>query len=80
MWADYEHSARRLRALFEARGEEDEGPVVEQILQREGTTAREAMRRALDGFDAARYLRDHGLTHAEAAALERRFVAAARLA
>jgi protein-tyrosine phosphatase len=76
--ADYERSARSLPALFAARGEEDEGPVVEQILQREGTTAREAMHRALDGFDAARYLRDHGLTEVEAAALERRFVAAPR--
>ena len=72
---DYERSALALPALFEAHGEADEGPIVERILEREGTTAREAIRRALDGFDAARYLRDHGLTGAEAAALEHRFIA-----
>jgi hypothetical protein len=72
--ADYERSAGNLPALFAARGEEDEGPVVERILQREGTTAREAIRRALDGFDAARYLRDHGLTAGEAVALENRIL------
>jgi hypothetical protein len=71
---DHEHSVQCLPALFEARGEEDQGPVVERILQREGTTAREAILRALDGFDAARYLRDHGLAEAEATALENRFV------
>jgi protein-tyrosine phosphatase len=75
---DYERSAQSLPALFEARGEADEGPIVERILQREGTTACEAIRCALDGFDAARYLRDHGLTEAEATALENRFVGVTR--
>jgi len=75
---DHGRSAQSLPALFEALGEADEGPIVEQILQREGTTAREAIRCALDGFDAARYLRDHGLTEAEATALENRFVGVTR--
>jgi hypothetical protein len=74
--SDYELSALSLPTLFAARGEEDEGPIVERILRREGTTAREAMLAALDGFDAPRYLRDSGLARAEAAALESRFVAA----
>ena len=76
--SDYERSAQYLPALFEARGEPDEGPAVERILEREGTTARDALFRALDGFDARRYLGDFGLTDAEARALEARFVGPAR--
>lgn len=71
---DYERSARCLPALFVAQGEEDEGPYVERILEREGTTARQALQAALAGFDAGDYLRRHGLAAEDARALEARLV------
>jgi protein-tyrosine phosphatase len=71
---DYERSAECLRPFFEARNEPDEGPIIEQILKRNGTTAREAILQGLDGFDAGRYLRDHGLTTRESVALYERIV------
>jgi hypothetical protein len=74
---DYELSGQYLPALFEAHGEDDEGPIVERILEREGTTARAAIHRALEGFDVGRYLGDHGLTSAQALALTERFLSPA---
>ena len=71
---DYELSARYLPALFRAQGEDDEGPIVERILERECTTARAAIHRALEGLDVGRYLSDHGLMSAEAMALTERFL------
>jgi protein-tyrosine phosphatase len=74
---DYELSARYLPALFRSLGEDDEGPIVERILEREGTTARAAIHRALEGLDVGRYLSDHGLRSAEAKALAERFLSPA---
>ncbi|MCG8347825.1 MAG: hypothetical protein MI924_08615, partial [Chloroflexales bacterium] len=66
---DYERSARSLPALFAARGEADEGLYIARILEREGTTARRALSKALEGFDAREYLRSNGLTIDEERAL-----------
>jgi|RhiMethySRZTD1v2_1073278.scaffolds.fasta_scaffold2367148_1 protein-tyrosine phosphatase family protein len=74
---DYELSARYLLALFSVWGEDDEGPIVEQILEREGTTARAAIHRALEWLDVGQYLSDHGLRSAEAMALAERFLSRA---
>lgn len=74
---DYKLSALYLPALFKARGEDDEGLIAEQILEREGTTARAAIHRALEGLDVGRYLSDHGLKSAEAMALAERFLSPA---
>jgi protein-tyrosine phosphatase len=71
---DYELSAQYLPALFISRGEDNEGPIVERILEREGATARAAIHSALEGLDAGRYLSDHGLRSAEAMALAERFL------
>jgi protein-tyrosine phosphatase len=75
--ADYELSATYLPALFAARGEPDEGPSVEAILRREGTTAREAIEQTLDGLDVERYLRTHGLLEAEMNAIRARLLGVA---
>ena len=48
-----------------------------RFLEREGTTARAAIHRALEGFDVGRYLGDHGLTSAQALALTERFLSPA---
>jgi hypothetical protein len=61
---DYELSSVRLKPLFEKLGEADEGPAIEAMLAREGTTVRQTVTGLLDGFDVAGYLRSGGLDEA----------------
>jgi protein-tyrosine phosphatase len=70
--ADYELSAERLPALYRARGEEDQGPLLETFLRERGTTAGEIVVQTLEEVDLEGTLRDGGLGEAELSALRRR--------
>lgn len=54
--ADYALSADGVRPLFALMGVDDQTPVIDAALARRGTTIREAVLAALDGFDARAYL------------------------
>lgn len=74
--ADYALSAERLRARYAARGEEDQGPLLEAFLAARGTTAGEIIEATLAELDVGERLRDAGLTEHDVAALRRRLVTA----
>ena len=59
---DYEQSTEPLKALFTAMGQPDQGPSIEAALAEQGTTAREAILAAIDGFDAETYLLTAGVS------------------
>lgn len=69
---DYALSSVRLKPLFEKLGEADEGPAIEAMLAREGTTVRQTVTGLLDGFDVAGYLRSGGLDEADLKAVRDR--------
>jgi protein-tyrosine phosphatase len=71
---DYEMTTEPLKALFAAMGREDDEPLVAQLLADRGTTARNAVLATLDGFDAARYLLDAGVTPADLAKVRGRLL------
>ena len=71
---DYQQSGPALAPVFELIGRPDEQPHVEAVLARRGTTAREVLMKALDGFDAETYLLDAGVGGQDLAALRRRLV------
>lgn len=73
--ADYELSADRLRARYAARGEPDQGPMLQAFLANEGTTAGELIGATLDAIEVRAVLRRGGLTEADARALRRRLIA-----
>ncbi len=73
--ADYVLSGVRLRARYAARGEEDEGPLLEAFLEKAGTTAADVLVTMLRGLDVEACLRVGGLTSHDIAALRRRLVA-----
>jgi protein-tyrosine phosphatase len=60
--ADYELSIEALRPLFAAMGRDDEGPQLLATLREHGTTVREAMLAAVDGFDAEDVLLASGVS------------------
>ncbi len=72
--ADYALSARRLRALYEARGEDDQGPALEASLTARGTTAAEVIAETLASFDIEGHLRTGGLPDDDLRALRDRFL------
>ncbi|HTE60510.1 MAG TPA: tyrosine-protein phosphatase [Solirubrobacteraceae bacterium] len=72
--ADYVLSSERLRARYAARGEADQGPLLESFLADRGTTAGELIIATLAGLDVEAHLRDAGLTDQDLAALRRRLV------
>ncbi len=72
--ADYELSIDRLRARYAARGEEDQGPLLEAFLADRGTSAGEEIVATLSGVDVEARLRDAGLCDGDIAALRRRLV------
>lgn len=74
--ADYALSAERLRARYAARGEKDQGPLLEAFLARRGTTAGEVIVATLAELDVGEHLRDAGLTEDDVAALRRRLITA----
>lgn len=69
---DYALSSPRLKPLFEKLGEADEGPAIDDMLAREGTTVRQTVAGLLDGFDVAAYLRSGGLDEADLKAVRDR--------
>ena len=72
--ADYEMSTDRLRRLYEARGQPDQGPEIAAILERKQTTAASALRRVIDGLDAEAYLLAAGVPEADLHATRRRLL------
>ena len=71
---DYQQSGPALAALFELVGRPDEQPHVEAVLAEHGTTARQVLLEALDGFDAEAYLLEAGVSEQDVATLRRRLV------
>jgi protein-tyrosine phosphatase len=72
--ADYALSGDRLRALYAARGEEDQGPLLEAFLTRRGTTAQKVIIDTVTSLDLEACLRAGGLTERELVALRARLV------
>jgi protein tyrosine/serine phosphatase len=72
---DYVLSEERLRAKYAAAGEPDQAPVLNGYLAQQGTTARAALLRVLDGLDLEAHLGAAGLTAADVAALRARLIA-----
>jgi protein-tyrosine phosphatase len=72
--ADYALSAERLRARYAARGNEDEGTLLDAFLAGQGTSAREVILGILAGLDAEAHVRAGGLADADLAALRARLL------
>jgi protein tyrosine/serine phosphatase len=72
--ADYALSAERLRPDYAALGKEDQGPLLEQFLAKQGTTAAEVVIRTLRDLDVEALLLGAGLTSKDVAALRRRLL------
>jgi hypothetical protein len=72
--ADYALSAGRLRARYAARGEQDQGPLLEAFLAGRGTAATEVIVQLLASLDVEAHLRAGGLTDADVAALRARLL------
>lgn len=72
---DYETTnGAHAKAEMEARGGEDDVPVINEILAREGTTSRAALLAAIDRLDAEVYLVNAGVAPAKLARLKDRLV------
>ena len=63
--ADYALSTEAVRTLFAAMGISDQGPMIESVLTRRGTTIQAAVLDALRGFEAEHYLRGAGVGRAD---------------
>jgi len=72
--ADYALSAERLPARYAVRGEEDQGPLLEQFLASKGTTAEEVVLSILADLDAEAGLLEAGLSGADLEAVQRRML------
>jgi protein tyrosine/serine phosphatase len=72
--ADYSLSAERLPARYAARGEEDQGPQLEEFLASRGTTAAELITAMLADLDVEQCLLAAGLASDDAPALRRRLL------
>jgi protein tyrosine/serine phosphatase len=73
--ADYALSAERLRARYAARGEEDQGPELQEFLAARGATAGELILATLGDLDVERTVLGAGATHADLEGLRRRLLA-----
>lgn len=71
---DHQLSGPALTPVFALMGRPDEQPHVEALLAERGTTVREAVLDALDGFDVESYLLDAGVSREDIATLRRRLV------
>jgi hypothetical protein len=71
---DYALSAGRLAALYAARGEHDQNPMLDAYLAERGTTPREALLAALASIDVPERLRAGGLADDLVAALRGRLL------
>jgi hypothetical protein len=73
--ADHALSTDRLVALYAQSGQDDQGPMLEEFLAREGTTARELILSTLAALDVEDYLRAAGLGEHDMVALRERLLA-----
>jgi hypothetical protein len=71
---DYEISSTRLPAMYAARGGEPQGPHIDALFQKAGTTARDVILRTLSEIDVRSMLHTGGLDDAEAEAAAARLV------
>lgn len=71
---DYELSGVRLAPAWVARGVEDQGPLIEAILQRKQTSARALLLAIVDSLDVVDYLRAAGLADATIASIHTRLL------
>ena len=71
---DYGLSDGRLRQLYLARGEDDQGPMLERFLSERGTTAAAVIVETLAGLDVEATLLGAGLTAADVASLRARLL------
>ena len=72
--ADYALSGERLRARYAARGEADEGALLDAFLAQRGTTAQALVVALLAELDVEAHLRAAGLTGEDLAALRARLL------
>jgi protein tyrosine/serine phosphatase len=72
---DHALSSERLVELYERSGEPDQGAMIEEFLEREGTTARELILNTLRSLDVEDYLRAAGLSADDLAAVRDRLLA-----
>jgi protein-tyrosine phosphatase len=72
--ADYELSAERMPVMYEARGEEDQGPRILEFFDDAGTTARSVILSTLSEVDVEAALRSGGLTDGDFTALRQRLL------
>lgn len=72
--ADYNLSAEYLTALFTALKIEDQGPIIQSILARHGTTAQAAILDILEDFDAEDYLLTAGVNRADIKVIRNRLL------
>lgn len=73
--ADYALSTERLCARYAARGEEDEGPILEEFLASEGTSSAGVIVSTVTTFDVGALLGDGGLRADDVSALRCRLLA-----
>ena len=71
---DYQRSGPALAPVFALIGRPDEQPHVDAVLAERGTTVRDVLLEALDGFDAQAYLLGAGVEPRDVAELRRRLV------
>jgi protein-tyrosine phosphatase len=73
----YDHalSTERLARLYARSGEPDQGVIIDEFLDREGTTAREQILTTLASLDVSAYLRQSGLSEADLTAVRDRLLA-----
>ena len=72
--ADYALSRERLRARYAARGEEDQGALLDAFLAQRGTTAAALVVALLGELDVEAHLRAAGLTEEDVAGLRARLL------
>jgi protein-tyrosine phosphatase len=72
---DHALSAERLVVMYARSGEADEGAIIDEFLEREGTTARELILTTLASLDVEGYLRSAGLGDGDLAAVRERLLA-----
>jgi protein tyrosine/serine phosphatase len=73
--SDYELSNIHLRPFWAQRGEADQGPLIERILARKSTSARDLIVELLASLDVNAYLLDAGLGEDDLAAVRSRLLA-----
>jgi len=72
--SDYELSNVRLRPFWAERGEEDQGPLTEELLTRRNTSARALLLDILASLNVDAYLRSGGLGEDDLAAVRTRLL------